>query len=173
MKAGADPLAIEFTFNEYHNFVDQITRKHGGRVHSTAGDGITCAFDHPQKAFQAARNIQTGLVELNTLRNKLSTPIVLRAGIHTGHVVAPDAGDITSLNFASVIDSAAHLQKFCPPGGIAISDEAGSMITGGMVALGTEITEVDGIRATIWRSKGPITIAKSQNPPSFQNQLQS
>jgi hypothetical protein len=50
MKEIADPLSIEFTFNEYHSFVDMITRRYGGRVHSTAGDGVTCAFDHPQQA---------------------------------------------------------------------------------------------------------------------------
>lgn len=166
MKSGADPLAVEFTFNEYHGFVDQITRKHGGRVHSTAGDGITCAFDHPQKAFQAAKNIQTGLVELNTLRNKLSTPMVLRAGIQTGHVVAPNAGDITSVNFAGVIDSAAHLQKYCPPGGIAISDDAASMLAEGSIPPNGETIEVDGVKASVWRPKAALKLPKLPELPS-------
>ncbi|HWA83109.1 MAG TPA: hypothetical protein VG820_06750, partial [Fimbriimonadaceae bacterium] len=50
MKAGANPLNVEYTFNEYHQFIDRLTIKHGGRVHSTAGDGVTCAFDQPQQA---------------------------------------------------------------------------------------------------------------------------
>jgi len=32
MKEHADPLSIEYTFNEYHQFVDRIARKYGGRV---------------------------------------------------------------------------------------------------------------------------------------------
>ena len=116
MKANADPLSVEFTFNEYHTFVERTVKRYGGRVHSTAGDGVTAAFDHPTQAFGAAKNVQAGLLELNAFRNKIGEPIVLRQGIHTGTVVAPDATDVTSLNFSHVIDLAAHFQKAAPPG---------------------------------------------------------
>jgi class 3 adenylate cyclase len=150
MKETADPLSVEFTFNEYHTFVEMITEKHGGRVHSTAGDGMTCAFDHPQQAYAAARNIQTGIIELNTFRNKIGTPLVLRCGLHTGTVVAPTAGDIKSVNFAHVIDIAAHLQKVCPPGGIAVSEPAASYLPGGPNGVGADRVEVMGVPGVIW-----------------------
>src|SRR5262249_37432708 len=111
MKQIADPLSVEFTFTEYHKFVEMIARRYGGRVHSTAGDGMTLAFDSPSQAFGAARTIQTGVIELNTFRNKIGVPIVLRCGVHTGTVMAPDASDVTTINFADVIDISAHLQK--------------------------------------------------------------
>ena len=153
MKLNSDPLAVEFTFNEYHKFIEKIVEKHFGSIHSTAGDGITAAFDNPQHAFNAAKQIQTGLIELNTLRNQLGVPLTLRAGIHTGLVVAPKAGDVTSINFASVIDIAAHLQKECPVGGIAISDHTAQSISGGIGAIGTERITVHETAATIWQRK--------------------
>ena len=153
MKLDADPLSVEFTFTEYHNYVGRIAEKHFGNIHSTAGDGITVAFEHPQNAFNAARQIQTGLVEFNAFRNKIATPLQLRAGIHTGQVVAPEAGNMSSINFASVIDIAAHLQKECPIGGVAVSDEAGAGLTGGPISIGSERVCVHDTWATVWKRK--------------------
>jgi class 3 adenylate cyclase len=160
MKLNVDPLAVEFTFTEYHNYVARIAEKHFGNVHSTAGDGITVAFDNPQNAFSAARQIQTGLVEFNAFRNKIGIPLQLRAGIHTGQVVAPEAGNMTSINFASVIDIAAHLQKECPIGGVAISDEASVGVTGGASSIGTERVCVHDTWATVWKRKKSLDAFK-------------
>lgn len=165
MKEQADPLSVEFTFNEYHQFVDRITRKYGGRVHSTAGDGVTCAFDHPQQAFGAARTIQTGLIELNTFRNKIGTPIRLRCGVHTGTVVAPDGEDVTSVNFSHVIDIAAHIQKVSPVGGVAVSDAAAMFIPGGTGTVGTERVSAMDVAGTIWQPKAVAESVGTGNPP--------
>ncbi len=150
MKAMADPLSVEFTFNEYHQFVEMIARKHGGRVHSTAGDGVTCAFENPIAAMACAKNIQTGLIELNTFRNKIGHPIVLRAGIHSGSVVLPDASDVQSVNFAHVIDVASHIQKVCPPGGIAVTEAAAMMLPGGPNAVGSQWVETQESKGVVW-----------------------
>ncbi len=158
MKQTADALAIEFTFNEYHDFVERISRKYGGRVHSTAGDGIICAFENPSQAFGAAKNIQAGLIELNTFRNKIGTPIVLRAGIHSGNVVAPDAEDVTTVNFAHVIDMASHIQKVCPPGGIAVSSAAAAHLAGGFDAIGPDRARAMDHEAAIWLPKMPTSL---------------
>lgn len=165
MKASANPLNVEYTFNEYHQFVDRVTTKYGGRVHSTAGDGVTCAFDHTQAAFQAAKNIQIELIELNTFGNKLGTPIVLRCGIHTGSVVTPDAHDVTSLNFAHVIDIAAHLQKVCPAGGIAISKESAIYVKPAVVS--DETVDADGVEGYVWRPKTQSATKPAATPPPF------
>ena len=165
MKAEADPLAVEFTFNEYHGFVERTVKRYGGRVHSTAGDGVTAAFDHPQQALGAAKNIQAGLLELNTYRNKIGRPIVLRQGIHSGTVVAPDATDVTSLNFSHVIDVAAHFQKAAPPGGVAVSDAASVYLPGGPLALGGERVNVSGVEGTVWTPKTPGAVSSTTPPP--------
>ncbi|MEI8282647.1 MAG: adenylate/guanylate cyclase domain-containing protein [Armatimonadota bacterium] len=164
MKLGADPLSVEFTFTEYHNYVARIAEKHFGNIHSTAGDGITVAFEHPQNAFNAARQIQTGLVEFNAFRNKIDTPLQLRAGIHTGQVLAPEAGNMNSINFASVIDIAAHLQKECPIGGVAVSDEAGAGLNGGPSVIGSERVCVHDTWATVWKRKKSLDHFKMPEP---------
>jgi class 3 adenylate cyclase len=165
MKEASDPLSVEFTFNEYHQFVERVCRRYGGRVHSKAGDGIICAFDHPQQGFGAARNIQGGLMELNAFRNKIGIPIVLRSAVHTGTVVAPQAGDITSVNFAHVIDMTAHLQKICPPGGVVVSDAAALHLPGSRAAIGTETVSAMGMNGTIWMPRHATSALGAGAPP--------
>lgn len=150
IKAQSDPLSVEFTFNEYYLFLEMVAKRFQGRVHSTAGDGAILAFDHPQQAFAASRNLQTGIIELNTFRNKTGVPLALRVGLHTGTVVAPQAGDLTSLNFAHVIDVAAHLQKVCPTGGIVVSDAAAIHLPGGPTSVGVEKVRAAEVAGTIW-----------------------
>ncbi len=166
MKELADPLAVEYTFNEYHEFVGRVSHKYGGRVHSTAGDGIICAFDQPQQAFAAAKNIQTGLIELNTHRNKIGVPIVVRSGIHSGSVIAPDAGDVTSVNFSRVIDIAAHLQKAAPPGGVVVSEESIAHLSGGMPSVGSERVRAENVGGVIWLpGRSAVAVSPSVMPP--------
>jgi class 3 adenylate cyclase len=164
MKESADPLSVEYTFTEYHQFVSRITRKHGGRVHSTAGDGVNCAFESPPNAFAAARNISAGLLELNTFRNKIGSPIVLRQALHTGMIMTPESGNITDVNFAHVIDIAAHMQKLAPQGGIVVSDESAKYIQGGPHSIGLERVNASGVEGTIWLPK-PASLARAATPP--------
>lgn len=167
MKEHADHLSIEYTFNEYHQFVERITRKYGGRVHSTAGDGMICAFDSPAQAFGAAKNMQAGMIELNTFGNKTGIPMALRAGIHTGVVVAPNPGDIASVNFAHVIDIAAHMQKVSPVGGIAISEPAATGLPGGAISAGMERVEIQNVVGILWSAKPVAAASSAKAPPPF------
>jgi len=152
LKEGRDQLDIEYTFGEYHRFVEQVSRRFRGRLHSTAGDGVTVAFDSPADAFGAARAVQAGLFEFNSSRNRLGEPILLRAGIHHGAVMAA-GNEIANLNFAKVIDIAAHLQKQCPPGAGAISETAMLMVPAGTQLTTDEIISAGEINARIWRPR--------------------
>ncbi len=151
IKSGEDPLAVEFTFNEYHRYVDTICRKYGGRVHSTAGDGVTCYFDRPDLALAAGKALLGGLFEFNAFRNRLSSEIHLRAGIHCGSVLAPGR-DLGSVNFAHVIDIASHLQKVTPVGTLAISEHAAAYVPGGRDSIGTEPIQSHDIKGVVWRT---------------------
>jgi class 3 adenylate cyclase len=164
MKEQADPLSVEFTFTEYHKFVEAAVKKYGGRVHSTAGDGVTCAFEHPQHAYAAARYIQAGIIELNMMRNKIGRPLVLRAGIHYGTVMVPPGQDITKINFAHVIDMAAHLQKVCPHGGIAVSEAAAAYVPGGPDAIGAACVEAQEIKARVWAPRAALAPGAAPTP---------
>lgn len=153
MKEQADSLSVEYTFGEYHQFVERNVRRFAGRIHSTAGDGVTAAFESPQQAFGAARSLQSSLMEFNMYKNRIGQTITVRCGIHTGKVVAPDASDIKSLNFAQVIDIAAHVQKACPPGGVAITEHAACLIPGGNDTIGGERVQFDDAFCLIWQPR--------------------
>jgi class 3 adenylate cyclase len=160
LKAEADPLTAEFTFNEYHRYVQAVAERHGGRVHSTAGDGVTCVFEDPQQAFSAGRALLAGLFEFNAFRNKLSRPMELRGGVHTGNVHAPGA-DLVQVNFAHVIDVAAHLQKAVEPGALAVSEETARYLPGGFTAVGEDRVQVEGLEAAVWKPRAKIALPEA------------
>lgn len=167
IKMESDPLAVEFTFNEFHKYTEAVIKKHGGHIHSTAGDGVTAAFDQPQQAFAACRHLQSGLIELNTHRNRLNMPITLRIGLHHGEVLG--AGDgVANVNFSHVIDVAAHLQKACPPGAVVVSEFAASGIEGGLDSVGHEEIATQGVNARCWRPRASMeTRASLTAPPAL------
>ena len=115
MKAGADPLDVEYSFREYQTWIAQTCRPFGGRVHSVAGDGAVVAFAEAASAMAAARRIQTDVARFNAMWNRLPKPFRLRLGLHSGQV----AGDLDDVQFTEVIDIAAHVEEIAPVGGIA------------------------------------------------------
>jgi len=140
MKAAADPLTVEYSFREYQEWIEKISSERGGRVHSTAGDGAVVAFSDCPPALDAARAIQSEVFDFNKNVNRLTLPFRLRIGLHTGEV----AGDINKVQFTEVIDIAAHIEKACPIGGIAVTDEVAQRLPEEQF---TDLeTEIDGHR---------------------------
>src|SRR5207248_30229 len=148
LKSGADALAIEFTFAEFHRHVAHQVATHGGRVHSTSGDGTIAMFGDERGAIAAAAAIQDGMLGFNQSRNRLGRPLVVRAGIHSGQVLAP-GGDPAQVQFSEVIDHASHLQQAAPPGGVAISHEALTR-AGPLPGIAALPAPVDGVPAYAW-----------------------
>ncbi len=158
MKADNDTIAIEYTFSEYHRYIEMVAAKHGGRIHSTAGDGVICVFEESAHAFTAGRAIMAGLFEFNAFRNKTKSPIQLRAGLHAGRVGAAGQ-DASSVNFAHVIDVCAHLQKYSEPGTMAVSQVVLDEIEGYETFVSEERFECEGLLAAIWSPKTrPLTL---------------
>lgn len=151
VKRENDHVAVEYTFNEFHKFIEQIVLKHGGKIHSTAGDGVTCVFDDAQEAVSAGKAMQAGLFEFNGYKNQLKSPVSMRAAVHTGSVLAPGK-ESTAVNFAHVIDVAAHLQKVAEPGTLAVS-QATAIYVGGMDAIGSERVKAEDVEAAVWRPR--------------------
>jgi class 3 adenylate cyclase len=152
MKTENDALSVEFTFSEYHRYIETIANRHGGRIHSTAGDGVICVFDEPSHGFDAGRAMLGGLFEFNTFRNRLNSSIELRAGLHTGTVSAP-GNDASRVDFAHVIDLAAHLQKEAEPGTLAVSKIAATDLPRGLDSVGNDRFSIDGFEAALWRPR--------------------
>lgn len=160
LKQGVDPLAIEFTFNEFHRYVEQVALRRGGMLHSTAGDGVTCMFPDPQEAFQAARTLQSGLFEFNSMRNRLGKPVEVRIGLDFGEVMSK--GDHSAqVEFSDVIDTAAHLQKSADPGSVVVSGRMTDSLGPDRVLL-VPSESVEG--AFTWRPRAkidPLTLLKA------------
>lgn len=165
LKSESDPLAVEFTFNEYHRYVEAVCRRHGGRVHSTAGDGVTCYFDRPDQAFAAGKALLSGLFEFNGFRNRLNKELELRAGLHSGSVLAPGR-DLGSVNFAHVIDIASHLQKLAPVGSLAVSENCAAYLPGGQSSVGQEKVEAHDVRGVVWRPSLRVNPDLIRVPPA-------
>ena len=117
MKAEADPLAVEYSFRAYHEFIAGIAHSRGGTVLSTAGDGAVLTFGSCAEALYAAKEIQTKFGAFNARVNRLPSPFRVRIGIHTGQVSA----QLHDVPFNELIDIAAHVEKEAPVGGIAVT----------------------------------------------------
>ncbi|AIE85268.1 adenylate/guanylate cyclase domain-containing protein [Fimbriimonas ginsengisoli] len=126
MKAEADPLAVEYSFREYQEWIERHSEAHGGRVHSTAGDGAVVSFENSGDAFATARRLQSDVARFNRENSRLRLPFRLRIGLHRGHV----AGEIEEVEFTEVIDIAAHVQSVAPVSGIALSDSVVAELPG-------------------------------------------
>jgi class 3 adenylate cyclase len=120
MKYEADPLAVEFSFREFHGFIERTVVASGGSVQTTAGDSAIAQFPSASCAYVAAREIQARIGEFNRVVNKLAMPFRVRIGVHCGTV----HGGLSEVQFSDVIDVASHLQRFAPVGGIAVSESA-------------------------------------------------
>lgn len=117
MKAKSDPLVAEWSFRAYQEFLTAEVTKHGGRIHSTAGDGAIAVFEDVENAYNCARSIQTNIAEFNQGVNRLKDPFRLRIGLHCGVVT----GELEEVQFAAVIDIAAHIEAASQVGGIAVT----------------------------------------------------
>lgn len=138
MKANADPMQAEWTFREYQMFIARIAEANGGRIHSTAGDGAIAMFNSAEAAFNAAREIQTKITEFNQNVSRLKDPFRLRIGIHCDTVQA----DLSDVQFAAVIDIAAHVEGASQVGGIAVSQPVAELLVDHRFATLNE--QVDG-----------------------------
>ncbi|MEZ5163618.1 MAG: adenylate/guanylate cyclase domain-containing protein [Fimbriimonadaceae bacterium] len=127
MKAQADPLRVEYSFREYQVLVDEITRRYGSAVFSTAGDGAIVAFESAENAVQAGRALQATMPDFNERRSRLDRRFRIRVGIHSGETQA----QLSEAPFNELIDIAAHIEKMAPVGGIAVSEA----VVGAMPAL--------------------------------------
>lgn len=157
MKNAADPLAAEATFREYQDLVREISTKHNGKVHATAGDGTVLGFDDPNDALSFSQSLHQAMPLFNAESNRLGREFQLRIGIHAGEVV----GDLSEVQFTRVIDVAAHVEAAAPVGGTAISDEVAlALPEGASQAVGRS---VDGHELFV-----PVPDPRSATIPSAQ-----
>jgi len=144
MKEGADPLAIEYSFTEYHRYVTELVIVNNGVVQSVAGDGVIASFPDADHALRASLAVQERLVDFNRHRNHLPDPFRLRVRIHCGTII----GSASGVTFSHVIDVAAHIEHACPPGKVALSYDTLQALTN-VPAFQNHPQNVDGRKLAI------------------------
>jgi class 3 adenylate cyclase len=83
----------------HFDLLDQILRKHSGRIVDTAGDGGFSCFHTAEQAAEAAVELQVALCKENINRER-DYQLVMRIGIHYGRVLTDGmlvAGDAVNL----------------------------------------------------------------------------
>jgi class 3 adenylate cyclase len=152
MKRSADELIVEYSFNQFRRFVEDIVLAEGGQVQSTAGDGTMAMFSSDTAAVRASLRLQSELASFNAQHNRLPRPFHIRCGINAGEVALLPGQPIGHLQSA-VIDRAAALQKSAPPDDIVVS---GDLSAEGLATLGRYGRHADspegGVRGFSWRA---------------------
>ncbi|WP_395092963.1 hypothetical protein [Armatimonas sp.] len=152
LKRSADELLVEYSFNQYRRFVEEIVLAEGGQVQSTAGDGTMAMFASDAAAVRAALRLQEKMASFNAEHNRLPRPFQVRCGINAGEVALMPGAPIGHLQSA-VIDRAAALQKSASSGDIIVS---GDLSAEGLSALGRYGRHAEspegGVRGFSWRA---------------------
>lgn len=108
-----NPQEVVGFMNQYFAAMEPVISKHGGVVIQFIGDEIEAAFGapkpldhHPDKAVQAAREMQVVLNQFNDERGKNGKSVVRHGiGIHSGMVLAGNVGSQARLSYALVGDT--------------------------------------------------------------------
>ena len=124
IKQGQDRVAVSYTFQQYYQYIQNLSRRWGGRIKDSAGDGIMCIFSSADSALSCAREIQDNMPGFNHRHNRLDMPVEVRVGLNTGQVLLRNLEDyrMTSQLYDITLDLSGKLQKGINAGEIAITN---------------------------------------------------
>jgi class 3 adenylate cyclase/TolB-like protein len=113
---GEDETATYEALARLRGAIDPLISAHGGRIVSTAGDGLLAGFASVVDAMSCAVEMQQTACRLN---EKLppSRRLELRVGVNLGDVIVAEDGDL----YGDGVNIAARLEALAPPGGICLS----------------------------------------------------
>ncbi len=134
---GEDEAGTALAVREHRDAARPIVAGFGGRIVSTAGDGLLLEFPSVVAAVECAIAIQ----ELMVLRNADAPDakrIVYRIGVNLGDVLV-DGDDI----LGDGVNIAARLEGICEPGGVMISGTAYDHVRGKIDADFVDLGEKD------------------------------
>jgi class 3 adenylate cyclase len=114
--------------DRHHRLAGEATRRGGGTLVKTTGDGVLALFDGPSRAIQAVHELTAGVADLD---------IELRAGIHTGEIER-GGGDVSGIG----VHIAARVMGLAGPGELLTSRTVKDLAAGSgieFVERGTEV----------------------------------
>lgn len=123
----------------YQKVVSEVVEQHEGHIAQFLGDGILVYFGYPTAhEDDAARAVRAGLRSIEEVRRlneegRVSTPIEIRVGIHTGVGVIGEVGGATKheqLVIGNAPNIAARVQGAAEPGQVLISGETLKIVDG-------------------------------------------
>jgi class 3 adenylate cyclase len=117
MKLSVDALVAEREFRAYQAWIDRHCQGRSARVVARPGDGAIIAFSRAVDAVAVSRSLLEDLPAFNSESGR-AFPFQIRLGIHGGKVM----GDLTNVQFAALIDVAAHVQGTAAVDGIAVTE---------------------------------------------------
>ncbi|PIC72620.1 adenylate/guanylate cyclase domain-containing protein [Sporosarcina sp. P17b] len=101
---------------KHFEYLMKCIRAHKGTIVKTIGDSVMGAFTNEFDSFKAAFAIQQGIHNLN---EKLSQPVQIKVGFHTGSVIAVNANDLLDY-FGGTVNKAARIQDKSTGGDLLI-----------------------------------------------------
>ena len=123
IKTGQNEQDIIYTFLAYHKLVSDLAYVHHGEVTNITGDGMMCRFQRAEDAAGLAQNLLADLASFNKKQNRLTTPLSLRIGVHTGQVYESESLGSGQL-ISKTLDIAAKLQQDAEPNHALFSEAA-------------------------------------------------
>jgi len=123
IKTGQNEQDIIYTFLAYHKLASDLAYTHHGEVTNITGDGIMCRFQRTEDATGLVQNLLAHLASFNKKQNRLTTPLSLRIGVHTGQVYESESLGSGQL-ISKTVDIAAKLQQIAEPDHALFSEAA-------------------------------------------------
>jgi class 3 adenylate cyclase len=165
MKRQGTDLAVEYSFGQFRQWVEEVVRAEAGAMQSAAGDGVMCLFPTNAGAVRAARRLQEGVEVFNGTRNRLLTPFRIRCGASAGTIAIEEGMPLGHLQ-SPVIDRAAALQKQAAPGDILVGEELADVALAELGSLSRLSEPVAGSPAFSWRSGGQHGVLPEAGKPN-------
>ena len=111
-----DEVATLGALSRNRAIADPIIMLHGGRIASTAGDGLVAVFDSVVSAVECAVRIQEAIAARNSPMEERTKTLEYRIGVNVADVIN-EGHDV----LGDGVNVAARLESICDPGGICIS----------------------------------------------------
>ena len=133
-----DPEEWREVVSGAHRVVGDAVNRYEGMIAQLLGDGVLAFFgapqaheDDPQRAVQAALDIQAGIRDYARTLEGYLDGFQMRIGIHSGLVVVGSVGDDQHMEYLAIGDAvnlAARLQSAASPGSVLISETTARMV---------------------------------------------
>jgi len=113
---GADEVGTLRILKAHQDILTPMVVEHGGRLVSTAGDGLLLEFPSVVEALECSIKIQAIMEERNAGIAD-DKQMLFRIGINLGDIIIHTDNDV----FGDGVNVAARIEQLAPPGGICLS----------------------------------------------------